>query len=369
MDKLILLSEGIRIFKRRMSLRKNRIKEYKGNPEEIAGQIIEDCWNGTYFQTSAGHFQAFYIRDFAYSIKHLISLGYKERVKKTLEFAIGKYYEEKRITTTITKKHKCVDVFAFSTDSLPLLLYSIDVCGCNHLIEKYRTFLNEQIEIYLNRVVDKGNFLVKPYRYFSTIKDNFLRYSSTYSNSMLALLKEEARKFKLKFKYDNIDYASLIKTKLWSGSYFYDSLKMKDPSGDANTFPYWTKTITDKEMFKKSYESIKAQELDKPMPLRYTNKSAKSNLFFNLLVPNYEGDVVWIHLGLCFIDVLFEYSKKDAKEYLLMYREKIKEYKNFLEVYNKNGKPYSSLFYFSDESLIWVSTYLDLYRKLVKIKH
>ncbi|NIA04226.1 MAG: hypothetical protein GWP09_02640 [Nitrospiraceae bacterium] len=366
MDEIRLISEGWNIFKRRLTKNKDNIHRYKGNHKQICKSIIDDCWNGTYFKTSTGHFSAFYMRDFAYSIKHLISLGYKKEVRKTLEYALEHYYSENRVSTTITSKGKCVDVFSFSTDSLPLLLYSLDISGSQDLIEKRRNFFNRQIEIYSKNIIDEKSFLVRRDGHFSTIKDNYYRYSSTYSNVMVALLKNEAMKFKLDFKYSNVDYVSLIKNALWSGSYFYDNLKQKFPSGDANVFPYWTGVFDDKDMIKKSIETIKAQELDEPMALRYSMTVPKQNLFFNLLAPDYEGDVVWAHLGMCYIDVLSHYDKKETRRQLELYKSKIEEYHNFLELYKRNGEPYSSLFYFCDEGMIWASIYLDIYNRVFK---
>jgi hypothetical protein len=38
----------------------------------------------------------------------------------------------------------------------------------------------------------------------------------------------------------------------------------------------------------------------------------------------------------------------------------IKEHKNFLEVFNRKGKPFKNPFYIADESMLWAAKYLDL---------
>jgi len=45
---------------------------------------------------------------------------------------------------------------------------------------------------------------------------------------------------------------------------------------------------------------------------------------------------------------------------LNQYKEKIEHYGTFVEVYGKNGKPYSSLFFSADEGMVWVANYLHL---------
>ena len=39
-------------------------------------------------------------------------------------------------------------------------------------------------------------------------------------------------------------------------------------------------------------------------------------------------------------------------------------YKTFLEVYNKDGRPYRSLFYYTDEAMSWASLYLILKKRI-----
>jgi hypothetical protein len=137
--------EGLRVFRRSLRVKYKGIKHYRGNAEQICRQIVRDCWNGSYFQISTGHFCEFYIRDFGWCIDSLIKLGYKKEAKKTLEYALKKYSENRGITTTITPSGKCVDVFAYSPDSLAFLIRSMNAAKADHLFEKYRDFLNSEI--------------------------------------------------------------------------------------------------------------------------------------------------------------------------------------------------------------------------------
>ncbi len=82
------LSEALKILKRSRYVKKHGIKKYKGNANAICKQIIKDCWNGKYFQVSAGHFTSFYVRDFGWCVDSLMKLGYKKEVHKTLDYVL-----------------------------------------------------------------------------------------------------------------------------------------------------------------------------------------------------------------------------------------------------------------------------------------
>ena len=52
------------------------IKKYEGNAKEICEQIVNDCWNGKYFQPSNGHFNELWIRDLGWCSKSLVNQGF-----------------------------------------------------------------------------------------------------------------------------------------------------------------------------------------------------------------------------------------------------------------------------------------------------
>ena len=180
----------------------------------------------------------------------------------------------------------------------------------------------------------------------------------------------------LKIELDNpllrYDYPALLKKYFWNGSYFNDGLYDKDyTAGDANVFPFWcrifdiTKDAESKKMFSSCLAAIQTNGLDKSFPLRYTTEKTKGKYLFlqKLLAPNYEGDTIWMHLGLCYLDVIAEYDKDDKKlleRYLELYKEKIAEDQNFLEVYNVDGKVYKTFLYHADEGMLWAGKYLKL---------
>ncbi|MBS3138000.1 hypothetical protein J4232_06220 [Candidatus Woesearchaeota archaeon] len=377
MNKCLILHEAMKMFLRRQKLRFFKIRQYKGDDEEICRQIVDNCFNGTYFQTSTGHFDVFYMRDFGICCEALLRLGYKEQVEKTLQYALNIYQRENKITTTITRTEKAVDMFYYSPDSLAFLLYCLRVSQLRYFIEVYKPFLNQQIQLFYNTAIDKNNGLVNNKQY-SSMKDHSKVKSSCYNNCMAAMIKQEIELIRkeLKIELDNpllrYDYPALLKKYFWNGSYFNDGLYDKDyTAGDANVFPFWcrifdiTKDAESKKMFSSCLAAIQTNGLDKSFPLRYTTEKTKGKYLFlqKLLAPNYEGDTIWMHLGLCYLDVIAEYDKDDKKlleRYLELYKEKIAEDQNFLEVYNVDGKVYKTFLYHADEGMLWAGKYLKL---------
>jgi len=354
------LSEASRIFNRSRYVKKHGVKRYKGNAKNICKQIVNDCWNGRYFQVSSGHFCEFYIRDFGWCVDSLLKLGYKEKVRKTLSYALY-IYSNQGLKTTITPKGKAVDTFTYAPDSLAFLIRSLRVLGDKNLIRKYKDFFKKETEKYFDLVLDKETGLVKKDKFFSSIKDEALRKSSLYNNVMTAMLNNELNKLRLWNPFKRYNFKKIIKTNFWTGDYFLDDLSGdKYITGDANVIPFWTEVFDDKRMLKLCINKIQSEGLDKPFPLKYSKKIPKNLNFVNWFVPNYEGNSIWMHIGLMYIKVVKEIYKDKAKGYLKKYTNLIEKYGNFLEIFNPDETPFKSKFYYADEGMLWAANYLCL---------
>jgi len=357
------------------------IHNYIGSSQDICKQIIDKCWNGTYFQTSAGHFSAFYCRDFGMCAQSLINLGYEDQVKQTLTWALDIFSRHDKITTTITNDGEPIDVFSYGVDSLPFLLHALQIINDRALIEKYKPFLEKQTIFYFHTVFDKSKNLVKESGEFSSIKDNYVRKSSCYDNCMVGWLLSTLKKLKYDAPFQSrqssqsrkINSTPLtaaymraqIKKNFWQGTFFKDDLYSDIASGDAQVFPFYTGLFNptkDKHMWILAKAAIEQQSLDVPFPLKYTATHDKGKELFlpSILAPNYEGTAIWLHLGLCYLTVLTHVDKKVAEKYLSRYARHIQEHQNFLEVFDEHANPYRTLFYQSDESMLWAAIYLDL---------
>lgn len=353
------LTEGTRIFlnslKRRISF-----PEYPGTADEICRQIIEDCWNGHYFQTSKGNFSQFWTRDFGWCTSSLIKLGYQQKVLQTLRYAMNRFRDDNKITTTITPNGKPYDFPYEAVDSLPWLVHSLRVAKFNYY--DYHEFLSEQVKKYFERFIDPQTGLVKKELPVSSMKDFAVRESSCYDNCLVALLARNLKQMKIDNPFENYDYEELILDYFWNGRYFYDDLKKHNyVAGDANIFPFITGVVTDKNKLRLAIKAIQSEGLDKPFPLRYTKSREKINFTWQeMLMRDYESDTVWTHMGLLYIKLVQQMDPGKAKEYKAKYTERIEKYHNFLEVFFSGGKPYKNMFYFSDSGMLWAANYLTL---------
>ncbi|MBT3405972.1 hypothetical protein HN419_02280 [Candidatus Woesearchaeota archaeon] len=359
--KLIHISEGVRMFKRALYVHDHGFRKYDGKANKICKQIVTNCWNGDYFQTSAGHFCEFYMRDFAFCIEALLKLGYQDEVLKTLNYALEKFSKHGRVTTSISPKGKCFDFPNYAEDSLPLLIRSLRTAKAKTLIKKYNSFLKREIEYYYGTIFDSKLGLIRSDRSFSSIKDYAKRRSSTYGNSMLVMLKDDLGALKLFNPFRKYNIRQNMMDELWSGEFFYDDIQKTSVfSSDANVFPFWCGAFDDKKMFLSCAKQIKKLKLDMPFPLKYMQKGAevKHLKLPELFSGDYERDSVWMHLGLCYLDVCKKYKHPSFKIYKSKYLKTIEKYGNFLEVFNSFGKPFNTPFYFTDDSMLWASKFL-----------
>ena len=362
--KPILVRKGFGIFNRSLKVRFKGIRKYNGNAEQILKQAVNSCWNGNYFQASAGHFSCFYIRDFGISVKALLNLGYRDNVIKTLEFALDSYSRNSKVATTVYNDF-VVDFPYYTPESVAYLLHSIRLADAKELLLKHKFFLEKEIRKAFFKSFDADIGLVKKNAYFSSMKDNALRSSSAYNNSMIAMLSNDINYFGLYNPFKSYNFEKIIKDNFWTGNYFLDDLSGLDYiSGDANVFPYWAGIFSSRKMIKLSFEAIQKEELDKPFPLKYTKEKVGKYLFLHtILVPNYEGNSIWTNLGQCFIDVVKKIDKEKSREYIGQYIKNVEKYKNYLELYNPNGTPYKTMFYYADVAMLWSANLLDSIKK------
>src|SRR3989344_7065103 len=268
-------TEGPRIF---LNSWKNRVltKKYHGDAEEICEQIVNDCWNGRYLQTSTGNFSQFWSRDFGWCTRSLLDLQHKDQVHHTLRYALNRFKQHKKITTTITPRGMPFDFPTYAVDSLPCLIHSIKASKFPH--HSFKDFLNKEIQKFYHQVINQHTGLIKPEVHFSSIKDFAVRKSSCYDNCMVALLAKDLKDLKLDNPFAKFSYPEQIKRHFWNGEYFYDDLRQqKYVAGDANLFPFALGIITDKEMLRSALEKIHEAGLDQPFPLKYSSGREEIN--------------------------------------------------------------------------------------------
>jgi hypothetical protein len=350
-----LFLEGLRMFGRAAGVRILGFHKYAGEAKQICEQIVNECWNGEYFQASTGHFAEFWTRDFGWCADSLLKLGYRKEVLKTLDYALEKFSRAGGIATTISPSGKPFNFPCFSPDSFPFLMHALNAANAKSLVKKHKTFLQAQAKRYESRVIDPETGLVCDKK-FSSMKDGFYRHCSCYDTCMVGMLAKELRTAGIRHSLP--DAKKILMKQYWTGSYFLDDLSGKDyVAGDAQVFPFWTGVITDKKIMQKAFVSLQEAGLDHPFPLKYTSfRLSPDVLPQKLFARNYEGNTIWAHMGLLYIQLLSQIDKSRASEDINSYKNLVENYKTFLEVYSPDGrKPYKTLFYACDEGMLWVA--------------
>ncbi len=360
------LFEGLRIVKESFRKKFKGHNKFSGDVESICRSIISSCYNKEkgYFMVSTGNFSQFWSRDFGMVCKALLELGYEKEVKSTLVYSMEKFSSHGKITTQITPRGKCVDFPYYTPESASYMLNSLILLNDKKLINQYKPFFESIAKRVFEEDIDKSTGLLRKDKYFSSMKDHSKRKSSCYNNCLLALFVKNLEKIGVISPLQKYDYPELLKKYFWKDGFIDDLSGKKVFSGDANTYPYWTGIITDKAMFKESLRVVKRKELDHPWPLKYTtyDDAGKFN-FADVLVPGYERDSIWMHLGVNFLEVVCRFDKKIFNQYMNKYEELIAKQKNFYEVYNASGEPFKTLLYQTDDTMIWAAVFLNLYLK------
>ena len=347
------IGEGLRIAGRALRVRFSGFKRYDGNAKSICEKIIRACWNGRYFQASAGHFSEFWMRDFGWCVDSLVKLGYRKECQQTLAYALEQFSKAGRITTTITPDGKPFDFPRFSPDSLPFLMRALNAAGAKELVKEHRVFLQRQLRNYAATVLDRN--LVRDAK-FSSMKDGFYRRRSAYDTAMVGMLAAELAKAGIAHALP--DMRKTLQEQYWTGRYFLDDLSgATHISGDAQVFPFWTGVIQDSAMMKTAFASLHNIGLDAPFPLKYTAKSNGADVLAQrIFAPNYEGNTIWAHMGLLYVQLLRKINPALAQKHVESYRKQVEQYGTFLELYEPRGKkPYKSLFYAADEGMLWAA--------------
>ncbi len=345
-------------------------KRYPGNSRDIARAIVRDCWNGTYIQGSAGHFHQFWVRDLGMCTPAFQRMGMAHEVHRSLAWALDVYERAGRVTTSIFPGSRAVDIYVYGSDSVPFLMYALRTNEAYDLIDRYRSFLQKEVNRFYKLLLDPKTGLVTRKKTFAEPKDCMKKRSSVFSNAMLAFLAQELESIGgFSIPFDHRGFELKLRREFWRGDHFIDDLSGEEIiSGDANTWPFWLGVVKNEAMLKSALAALESEGLTRPFPLRYFSRRLphREHFYPRLFTPNYQGDTIWSQVGMVCIDLLARVDRIRALEHLHAYSELIERQGNFLEVYHSDGRPYTGRFglYRADEGMIWAAMYLDLAERL-----
>ena len=357
------LREGRRMFFRHLRVRGKNFFQFKGNANQIGTQILEHLWNGQYYNTSIGNYPLFYSRDFGMVIQSLLDLGHKERVRKTLDYAMDCYKTYGGIKTYITTFGKPIDFpNVYSPDSVVHMFRSLAILDDKELIAKYKDFLQFELDKFYKIATFQITGEIRRFIHFGGMRDHSKRDGSCYDTVMAAIISREADHLGLNNPLKRFNYAEIIEEQFWNGSFFNDDRSSTTLTADANIYPFWYGIFDSKEKIKSAVAAMQEADLDKPFPIKYvTDKKQKGKtISVEILVNNWEAHSIWPMSGLPYIDIVGDVNPEQAKMHLLQYKRLIETHGTFLEVYDNKGKPYKSPVFSTDEGMIWVALYLTL---------
>jgi hypothetical protein len=363
----VLIGAGLNVVGRSLVRALRGWKRYPGDVESICRSAVEDCWTGEFFAGSAGHFKQFWTRDLAMCTPALCRSGHRDRVIQSWEWGLQRFERAGRITTTIFNRRYPRDVYAYACDSLPLALFALREAGAEHLIARHRALFAREIARFYDTVFDPELGMARPSGYFSGPRDCMTGRSTTFANTMIALLKRllDADRL-LPNPLAGHDIESRMRRHHWTGAYFRDALCRDLPSGDGNVWPFFFDIFDDREMRRRAFATLEARGFTRPVPLRYFERRlADSELPVpKLFTPNYQGDPSWTQIGAIYLGLLAEIDRPLMLRQRAQMADLIQRDQNYLEVYTSDSKPYRgrALFYQADEGMIWASLFLDLYR-------
>jgi hypothetical protein len=364
-------------------------RRYSGTSIEICRQIIDECNTSSFFKTSCGHFSQFYCRDFGMCAQHLCELGYESDVKKTLLFAKRAFESHSRITTTIRSDGTCVDYFACAPDSLAFFIKAVLVTKDSSFIALFTDFFRTQAQIVFTQCIDQQTLRLKK-QYFSTAKDHYIRFEAFYDWCALDYCSRMLSQLHIPHAFSQIPFDDILES-YWHSTYYLEDLQQRQKmhlphanyshlASDAQIFAfYWHDTLTKKQQtrLKLCIKNIQQLRLDSPVPIQYcaVRNRAKELFLPSLFAPNYEGTTHWLHIGLCYVEVVAKINPRLAKSYLRSIDSLIQTHGTFLELYSRVSDvsctqkntavvAYRSLLYRSDEGMLWCSIWLNLARTL-----
>ncbi len=344
--------------------KKSRYKNFGDNYKSITNNIVKDRWNGDYLEAGQEvHLSSFWVRDLGWSTKGLINLGYKDRVKSSIEWAMDKFMKNGHLTTTISREGFCYDVDTYGADTLPFVLHIINEINEPDLLQKYKKFLNSEINYYYSLVYDPKLRMVNPLKLFSIPKDMIKIRNTTVANTFMLFLVKQLEGLK---GFDNPfpDFDSLKKVFMkafWRIDHFANDRGFKErvDSSDANIWPFWTGVVEDKYKLSQSLKWIQKLRFDRPLPIKYHNKNYDhlANFFSRIVVPNYQGNSIWTMNAPLYIELVNNVEPLYARQVLTRFVKSIESWHNYFEVLTPDGTGplQGRLGFRSGSAMLWAS--------------
>jgi len=341
---------------------------YHGDARAICRQIVEDCWNKTYFEAGTDLLSQFWVRDVGLVVSDLVRLGHHHRLHRCLGWALHVYRRHGRITTTIFRPQSPHDIYEYACDSLPYVLHGLLEIGADDLLREYAEFLGGEARRYRHELLDERTGLVRADRFYPGFKDMMRFRSTCYSMVFMQWTKQLCRQTGgvVPDPFEDLDFTDAILERYWTGTHFRNDAESDAAllSADANLFPFATGVIDDEGMKRAAFETLEQAGFCDPFPIRYHLKPnpRRTEPMALLMLPNYQGNSVWALVGPLYIRELASIDPDRARRHLAAYARHIEQWRTCVEVFEPDGSaPLKGRFrYRAGTGMLWAASYLGL---------
>jgi len=327
-------------------------RRFSGSANRICEQIVDACWNGRYFENSLGNYREFWMRDFGMATEALLRMGKKTQVRATLDYALSRF-KSRGVHTAITRQGMCFNFpNLYSPDSVAWLFHALAKLGDKSLVRENEQFLVTAAEEFAHKVVGRDGNIAKGR--FSGMRDYAIREQSCYDCAMVGLMSKSVDALRLHnpIRFD----AKKALMKYWTGTHFKPDLSgARHITGDANIAPFFLDLP--KSMMKQAFTMLE-HDLVQPLPLKYSSVHEERMIMLEFLVPNWERETSWTHMGLLYLQLLKKVMPDVARSHKQKYARLIEEHGTLFELYDDRMKPYKSLGYYADEGMLWAANFL-----------
>ena len=340
-----------------------KIDRFEGNARAITKQIVDGTWNGTFFKTSLGHYDYFWMRDFGTVAESLVRLGHKDKVHKTLQWALRNYRKADHVTICIDKEGRAFSAPGRqSIDALPWFVHSLAVSKYP-LNKAEKAFLNRRIKVYSKKYLNRQSGHLKRGILVNELRDAVHYNRSSYAIALTGRLSIASKELGLAFPYPPNRYAEELISHYWTGEYFRADSRTDDFSAEGALMPFFLGLIKDKGRADATLDYILRQKLQTPYPLKYSKGAQKFRYRLGMgriVMPNYTGDTIWTWHATFYLHVLQKFSRPEYGREYKKFASLIERHGNYPELVNPDGSWYYAPFYRADPGMVWAALFLEL---------
>lgn len=339
------------------------LDRFEGDARDICEHVVAGTWNGTFYETSLGHYDYFWMRDFGTVAGSLTAIGHKDRVHKTLRWALSNYRKADHVTICIDRKGRTFSAPGKqSIDALPWLVHSLAISKYP-LTKADVAFLNRRIKVYCKKYLNLQSGHLKRRPLFNELRDAVHYNRSSYAHALTGRLAIASRELGLDFPYPPNRYAEELISHYWTGDYFRADSRTDDFSAEGALMPFFLGLIKDKKLVDATLDYILREKLETPYPLKYSKGALKFRYRLGMgpiVMPNYTGDTIWTWHATFYLHLLLKFKRKEYDKEYEKFASLIERHGNYPELVNPDGSWYYAPFYRADPGMVWAALFLEL---------